>query len=54
MRPATETDTIMTDAYGQAAALNREISAAELIATLADEAFAVFARLGSQRPGTQS
>lgn len=40
--------------YGQAAALNREIPAAELVARLADETFAVFAGLGSRRPGTQA
>ncbi len=51
---ASDDDEASFHLYGQAAALNREIPAAELIATLADEAFAVFARLGSQRPGTQS
>jgi nitronate monooxygenase len=43
---AADDDEASFHLYGQAAALNREAPAAELVATLVEEAFSVFARLG--------
>ncbi|HSO48355.1 MAG TPA: nitronate monooxygenase, partial [Rhizobiaceae bacterium] len=50
---AADDDEASFHLYGQAAALNREIPAADLVSRLVEETFAVFARLGPQRPGSR-
>ncbi len=51
---AADDDEASFHLYGQAAALNREVPAAELVSRLVDETVAVLARLGSQRLGEQT